>query len=86
MGQDRKPCLRCLLRDMDAREEYRKLKVYLDSFEKETRTTEVEYERRLAICRGCNYLREGICGKCGCFVEARALRRYGSCPCEEPYW
>ena len=86
MGMHKKTCVRCLLREMDAGEEYERLKRYLDSFEKDIRVTEAEYERRLAICRECSYLIDGICGKCGCFVEARALRRQGTCPHEESRW
>lgn len=82
----KKPCIPCLLRDMDAEEEYKKLKIYLDSFDKDIRVSDVEYEERLAKCRQCGNLREGICGKCGCFVEARALRKLGTCPHEEPRW
>lgn len=86
MARDGKPCIRCLLQDMDGGEEYRKLKKYLDSFDEEIRTDDIEYDRRLKICRTCLSLREGICMKCGCFVEARALRRSGKCPHEEPRW
>lgn len=82
----KKPCIRCLLRDMEKGEQYRQLKEYLDSFEEDIRSTDVEYNRRLEICRQCESLNEGICGKCGCFVEARALRKYGTCPHEEPRW
>lgn len=86
MKKNRKPCIRCLLRDMDETEAYQSLQRYLDRMDVEIRATEEEYERRLAICQQCDSLREGICGKCGCFVEARALRKQGSCPHEEPRW
>ena len=85
-GKAGKPCRRCLLQDMDSEEEYRTLKKYLDSFDEEIRTGDEEYARRLGICRSCSSLREGICMKCGCFVEARALRKQGRCPHEEPRW
>ncbi len=85
-GQGRKPCRRCLLQDMDMGEEYRTLKRYLDSFDEEIRAEDAEYARRLQICRECSSLREGICMKCGCFVEARALRKQGNCPHEESRW
>lgn len=85
-SQVRKPCIRCLLQDMDSGEAYRTLKKYLDSFDEAIRTEDTEYARRLQICRTCPSLREGICMKCGCFVEARALRKQGKCPHEKPRW
>lgn len=86
MDQQRKPCTRCLLRDMGEEEAYRIFKRYLDSFDEEIRVEEEEYERRLALCRQCGSLRDGICGKCGCYVEARALHKEGACPHEDPRW
>lgn len=86
MNQHRKPCTRCLLRDMDEEEAYRIFKRYLDSFDEEIRVEKAEYERRLVLCKQCDSLRDGVCAKCGCYVEARALRRQGNCPHEEPRW
>lgn len=80
------PCIRCLMREMDEEEEYKKLKEYLDTFSEEIRADENTYEERLQKCKGCDSLNQGICGKCGCFVEARALRKKGYCPHEEPRW
>lgn len=80
------PCIKCLLKDMSQTTEYQKLKLYLDSFSKEIRVEETVYEDRLQKCRLCNCLQKGICRKCGCFVEARALRKNGHCPHEEPRW
>lgn len=80
------PCVKCLLQDMNQTTEYQKLKLYLDSFSEEIRAEEAVYEKRLQECRLCDCLQEGICRKCGCFVEARALRKNGYCPHEEPRW
>lgn len=79
-------CKRCLLRDMDKTEEYRKLQLYLESFEQEDCAESGVYEARLEKCRRCDSLYQGICKKCGCFVEARALRKRGYCPHENPRW
>lgn len=86
MRQKKKMCIRCLMQDMEETEEYEKLKTYLDTFDADIRTSETEYKRRLKICRACTSLNRGICIKCGCFVEARALRRQGTCPHERPRW
>ena len=86
MDQNRKPCTRCLLRDMGEEEAYRIFKRYLDSFDEEIRTEKEEYERRLRQCKQCDSHRDGICGKSGWYVEARALLQEGTCPHEEPRW
>lgn len=85
-GSIRKPCLKCLLRDMDRGEEYAKLKDYIERFDADIRVEDAVYERRLCLCRKCDCLADGICRKCGCYVEARALRKNGGCPHEHPRW
>ncbi|MDE6625945.1 MAG: hypothetical protein K2K56_06205 [Lachnospiraceae bacterium] len=82
----KKPCIRCLLRDMDEEENYQRLRLYLDQFDESIRTSDEEYERRLQLCKECESLREGICVKCGCYVEARALRKQAHCPHEDARW
>lgn len=82
----KKPCIRCLLRDLDKEESYQKFKLYLEQFDESIRTADEEYERRLQLCKRCECLREGICIKCGCYVEARALRKQAHCPHEDIRW
>lgn len=80
------PCIRCLLRDINEKEEYRKLEEYLASYPEESKVSEDIYEKRLGFCKECECLNQGICTKCGCFVEARALKKIGYCPHERPRW
>ena len=47
---------------------------------------EAEYRRRLALCKGCGELANGICAQCGCFVELRAAKRQNRCPAFPPRW
>ena len=82
----KKPCTRCLVQDMDREQEYKKLQEYIDSMDEEIKVGTPEYRRRLLLCRQCDSLYQGICQKCGCFVEVRAVRIYGGCPHEEPRW
>lgn len=82
----RRPCIRCLLRDLDRAEEYEKVMEYIANMDREIKADTEEYEKRLALCRECDSLYQGICGKCGCFVEVRAMRKDGRCPHEEPHW
>mgnify|MGYP000025854612 len=45
--------------------------------------SEAVYEDRLAVCKECKYLNEGLCGACGCFVELRAVIAVNRCPYEK---
>lgn len=83
---DTRECKRCLLQDMGDVEAYRSIAEYVDSLPEETRTPADEYQRRLASCRTCEKLVNGICRVCGCLVEARAARRGNSCPAPQKHW
>lgn len=75
-------CKRCLLREMADQEEYfRSLKDYIENMDPDIRTEEKLYEERLAICRECEMLMQGMCRKCGCYVELRAAVAKNVCPC-----
>jgi Family of unknown function (DUF6171) len=41
---------------------------------------EVEINRRLNICQGCESFKEGRCMLCGCFMKLKARLSTGSCP------
>ena len=43
------------------------------------KTIEEVYKKRLEICGKCNYLVEGLCILCGCYVEIRAAKAAQSC-------
>ena len=38
------------------------------------------YEKRLNVCKSCDYLISGTCLKCGCYVELRAAFQSARCP------
>lgn len=44
--------------------------------------TDVEYEKRKSICGNCPHHRKKLdqCGKCGCFLKAKAKLVKQSCP------
>lgn len=44
---------------------------YIDRIEEDSKADKAVYEDRLAVCKECKYLNEGLCGACGCFVELR---------------
>ena len=49
---------------------------------KEERSEEFEYNRRLEICRGCEFFkaRTEQCKKCGCFMKLKTQLKRASCP------
>ncbi|MFR1660111.1 DUF6171 family protein [Gallintestinimicrobium sp.] len=38
------------------------------------------YEKRLELCKACDYLEAGTCLACGCYVELRAAVKKNRCP------
>lgn len=74
-------CRKCLTRDMVGQEEYfRSLHDYIDNLDLDIRAAEDLYEERLGICRECDMLLQGMCRKCGCYVELRAAVTKNACP------
>ncbi len=74
------PCRKCLLREMDQNVYMESLYAYIARLEPGIKADETIYEKRLSICKSCNYLNEGLCGACGCFVELRAVIAKNVCP------
>ncbi len=83
---NKKPCIRCLLKELGEEQLLDSVYSYRASIPEEEQTECVEYDRRLEICKQCDWLNQGVCGKCGCFVEARAYRKSSYCPHEHPRW
>lgn len=74
-------CRKCLLRDMADQEEYfRSLREYIENLDVDVKASETVYEERLAVCRQCDLLLEGMCRSCGCYVELRAAIKKNACP------
>ncbi len=71
---------------MEEDEYFVDLKRYIANLSEELKVDEPEYERRLNICRQCDALRNGMCGKCGCFVEMRAVMKKNHCPDFHKKW
>lgn len=82
----KKICKRCLIDELDFDEAYEDIKRYIREFPSDKRVAEEEYSQRLAICRECDELENGICRKCGCFVELRALKKGMYCASEDKKW
>ncbi|MCI9073703.1 MAG: hypothetical protein HFH80_13060, partial [Lachnospiraceae bacterium] len=66
---------------MVGQEEYfRNLQEYIANIELELKAPEAIYEERLAVCKDCDLLLEGMCRVCGCYVELRAAMKKNACP------
>lgn len=79
-------CKKCLLRDMDEDAYFLDLQSYISHLGEEVKVPEEEYERRLAVCSGCDWLLNGMCRKCGCFVELRAVMKKNHCADSDKNW
>ncbi|MDE6708951.1 MAG: hypothetical protein K2J76_00500 [Oscillospiraceae bacterium] len=79
-------CRKCLFEEIDKNGVYASIKELIAALPEERRTEEKEYSRRLDICKECEFLGEGTCGKCGCFVELRAAKSDMDCPHENHFW
>lgn len=79
-------CKRCLFESIDREGVYASIRELIAALPEERRVTEEEYRRRLGICMECEFLGEGTCGKCGCFVELRAAKADMDCPHEKHFW
>ena len=80
MDTQKKPCLKCLLRELDE-EAYRKqLHRYIVQLDPDVKTAQQVYEKRLEACKACDYLEAGTCLACGCYVELRAAVKKNRCP------
>lgn len=78
-GKERRICKKCLLREM-AEADQEMIPKYKAALKAADRVEEACYEDRLSVCKECEYLNEGTCGACGCYVELRAASRVGKCP------
>ena len=73
-------CKRCLIRDLSEKDYRENIQKYIDALGKDSRVSDGTYETRLSICQKCDYLMNGTCQACGCYVEIRAAAKAGKCP------
>lgn len=80
MGEARTRCRKCLLSEIDPEAYMRELKLRIDRAPERDRTAPEAYSKRLDTCRECDWLDNGTCMACGCFVELRAAFKRNRCP------
>ena len=73
-------CKKCLLAELDNEKLLADVRLAVSRLADADRVSDVIYEKRLAVCKECDYLNEGTCNACGCYVELRAAARSGKCP------
>lgn len=80
-------CRRCLLAQMESEKPlFQLLTEWLAEIAPEKRAETAMYEKRLAACLQCDWLRNGLCAQCGCYVELRAAMAGARCPDVPPRW
>jgi hypothetical protein len=84
--EPRRFCRKCLLRDLDQNEYFKSLQEYIRGLDADLKVCEEVYEARLASCRECEKLTQGMCRVCGCYVELRAVMKKNDCPLGKPRW
>ena len=82
----KKPCLRCLLLESGETDLLKSLEELKAAIPESERTDSCLYAKRLSICTKCSERSNGMCAKCGCYVEFRALKKRQYCPHEEKKW
>lgn len=78
--EQKRPCGKCLLAELDNEKLLADIRSAIERLDAADRVSDDEYERRLDVCRLCDYLNEGTCNACGCYVELRAAAKAGRCP------
>ena len=71
---------------MDEGAFYESIQKHIDHIDPEQKVSEQVLERRLAICKQCSELINGMCRICGCYVELRAVMKIRECPHVYPKW
>lgn len=55
------------------------LYAYIERLDEDIKADKALYQERLSVCKECDYLADGMCRACGCFVELRAAVAVNSC-------
>lgn len=78
--ENRRPCKKCLLAELDNEKLLADVRTAVNRLPANAKVSDGEYLIRLETCKECDYLNEGTCAACGCYVELRAAAKTGKCP------
>lgn len=73
-------CKKCLLLQAGENVTWETVKEYISTLSDELKVDDEVYQNRLDKCMQCDNLISGMCLKCGCYVEVRAVLKDKSCP------
>ncbi len=79
-------CEHCLKKELSDEEYYEIIRECTDIVPPEKRADANTYQQRLLMCSRCEYLQNGICRMCGCFVRIRAFVAESRCPMNKIPW
>ncbi len=79
-------CKRCLLSEFADSDMKQTIAELIEALPEDIKADDELYQKRLNICKQCEHLYNGMCGKCGCYVELRALKKAQRCASENHYW
>ena len=85
-AEPRRFCRKCLTREMGQTEYFQNLHEYIANLDQDLKVDDTVYEARLANCKTCDDLYQGMCRICGCYVELRAAMKMNRCPQVHPRW
>lgn len=73
-------CKKCLLIEAGEYKSFETVRDYISNLSDDLKIGEEVYRNRLSRCKKCDNLISGMCLKCGCYVEIRAVLRDKQCP------
>lgn len=73
-------CKKCLLLEAGEKKAFEGVKDYIETIDSSLKVDTALYKKRLSHCKRCENLISGMCLKCGCYVEIRAVLKDKSCP------
>ncbi len=79
-------CKRCLLSEISDEDTKKTIEELIQTMPEDKKADATLYRSRLDICKSCDDLNNGMCTRCGCYVELRALQKVRKCPHETPKW
>ena len=79
-------CKRCLLYELVDGDDFKGIYEYIEGLPEEIKADSATYDRRIALCRACDSLVNGMCRLCGCFVETRAAKKVSRCAAPQEKW
>lgn len=72
-------CKKCLLLEAGENKSFESVQSYLDNLSDDLKVSDDEYNKRIDCCKSCDNLISGMCLKCGCYVEIRAMLKDKKC-------